>query len=140
MPGENPPLAPRSGSGAGTGDGGARGPRVAAPAGAWDGKTTPVDARAKDASGDEERVVGRMLDEGGARERGVSREVVVERFRSAAEGAERAIEQQSVPNQHADLVRRVFGRYLERVKKSPAEAGSGPAPSAVTDSKDAEKK
>lgn len=35
-------------------------------------------------------------------------------LRSAAQGAERAIEQQAVPPQYSDLVRRVFRRYIER--------------------------
>jgi hypothetical protein len=39
----------------------------------------------------------------------------------AAKGAEHAIEQQNVPSQYSDLVRRVFRRYVERVQPGAAE-------------------
>lgn len=45
------------------------------------------------------------------------------RLREAISGAERAIEQQSLPDRRSDLVRRVFRRYAERAHESapPAE-------------------
>jgi hypothetical protein len=49
-----------------------------------------------------------------------------ETVRDAASGAQRAIEQQQVPGRHADLVRRVFRRYVERT--SPGATQVAPAP------------
>lgn len=46
------------------------------------------------------------------------------RLREAASGAERAIEQQAVPDRRSDLVRRVFRRYSERVQPQ----GTSPEP------------
>lgn len=42
------------------------------------------------------------------------------RLREAASGAERAIEQQAVPDRRSDLVRRVFRRYSERARPEGA--------------------
>lgn len=43
-------------------------------------------------------------------------------IRAAAAGAERAVEQQAVPREYSDLVRRVFRRYLERTNQSGGAA------------------
>lgn len=133
-PGEGGTDVPMAG-GAGRGPGwtGPRGPRVKAPSEAWTGETRAVDARAKDGKA-EERVVGRLLDPDAKAERGVASGSASAEFRAAAAGAERAIEEQSVPNQYSELVRRVFGRYVERARAVEAERPAAPA---VRDSSDA---
>lgn len=52
------------------------------------------------------------------------------RLQEAAAGAERAIEQQSVPDRRSELVRRVFRRYAERAQTpgtAPGAASERPA-------------
>jgi hypothetical protein len=51
----------------------------------------------------------------------------------AAKGAEQAIEQQNVPGQYSDLVRRVFRRYVERV-----QPGAPTKPQHIEDAPDVE--
>jgi len=78
--------------------------------------TTPVDARPSDpAASPKDRVIAEWLSDR-APDRGgpVTREAVAEGVRDAARGAERAIEQQAVPQRYGDLVRRVFRRYVDR--------------------------
>jgi len=77
--------------------------------------TDPVDARRTNSTSDGDRVIAewdappKPGDAGKAAPLGVG-----EGVRRAAEGAERAIEQQNVPPQYTDLVRRVFKKYVER--------------------------
>lgn len=47
---------------------------------------------------------------------------IAERFRSAAAGAERSVDQQAVPARFGGLVKRVFRRYVERTGPVPAES------------------
>ena len=97
-----------------------------------DRPTTLVDARPKTArdpaAKGEDRTIAEWVQPDGKVERqpgasdaasGLSREV-----RQVAEGTERAIEQQSVPTDRADLVRRVFRRFLEKTEK-PTDSGGG---------------
>lgn len=61
-----------------------------------------------------------------------SNQTVVDGMRVAAEGADRAIEQQTVPVQRAEFVRRVFAKYVERAKQSTGDSAgesvSSPSP------------
>jgi hypothetical protein len=50
-------------------------------------------------------------------------------IRDAVKGAERAIEQHDVPQEHRDLVRRVFQRYVDRAAKAAKSADAPPTPS-----------
>jgi len=83
----------------------------------WSGPIEAVDARPRGtpASGARESVISEWLAPPAPdRDATARREATAERFREAARGAERAVEQQGVPMQHRDLVRRVFNRYTER--------------------------
>ncbi len=107
-------------------------------------KTQIVDARPKssDAGGD-----GRGLEpetvisswsgppDGVGRKSGAGTSAVGERFRSAAAGAERSVEQQVVPSRYGDLVRRVFRRYVDRTRPGLAEPAQA-APTTVPDATD----
>jgi hypothetical protein len=133
--------------GAGGGSQGATGPRIGSRSQVDDGATpsnpqatVPVDARggraAREAS---QRTIGDLMPDPNARRaapataRGGD---AAQGFREAAAGAERSIENQSVPSQHADLVRRVFERYQKRVnakqgtQQAPAQQPQQPAPDA----------
>jgi hypothetical protein len=63
----------------------------------------------------------------------------VEVVRRAAQGAERSIEQQVVPPQQGEYVRRVFRRYLQRAQGGAAPAAPTSTP-ATPDAPDAPKK
>lgn len=92
-----------------------------APALEWTGPIQAVDARPRGepARGVREAVISEWLTPATPDPDAiVRRQDVVERFREAARGAERAVEQQAVPLQHRDLVRRVFNRYTERAAGS----------------------
>lgn len=117
-------LAERFGSGVGDGppEGNEPAPRVAE----WAGATEAVDARPRGpaARSANESVIAEWLSGaegsggvGTARGGGSA----AERVRQAAASAERAVEQQAVPMQHRELVRRVFRRFSER-----AAEGGGP--------------
>jgi len=54
-----------------------------------------------------------------------------EGIRQAAAGAEHAIEQQEIPSQYSDLVRRVFNRYVQRAAR-PALPQQNEAPPPAT--------
>jgi hypothetical protein len=56
----------------------------------------------------------------GPEDGGVSRQAAGG-IRQAAAGAQRAIEQQQVPAEYSDLVRRVFDRYVKRASPPPAD-------------------
>lgn len=86
----------------------------------WTGPTEAVDARPRGeaAKGARESVISEWLAPATpGPDTAARREATAERFREAARGAERAVEQQAVPMQHRDLVRRVFNRYTERATK-----------------------
>jgi len=53
-----------------------------------------------------------------------------ERLRRTVRGAERALEQQTIPLRHRDLVQRVFQRIKDRT------AAPGPAPTDTADAPD----
>ena len=84
-------------------------------------KKDPVDARSQSKAGksDGDQVIAEwdatpkpgVVGKSGSAGVGVG-----EGVRRAAEGAERAIEQQSVPPQYSDLVRRVFRKYVKRTE------------------------
>lgn len=122
----------RPGDGApppGTGDGG-RGPlgpslpvrdRTAVPS---DAMQVPVDARHSDADGSQ-RVISDIMNDAPTPAGAPTSTAAMERaFQQAAAGAESGIENQSVPADRSDLVRRVFRRYQDRVKQ--AEQGGSP--------------
>lgn len=117
--GGTPPDGAGDGREAGNGPGAGRGPRPVRES--PEARPVPVDARKGVESGD--RVISEVFGPGsrgvgeGAGAGGVLRE--------AARGAENAIEQQGVPREYADLVRRVFRKYLER---TDAPAGGGRTP------------
>lgn len=80
----------------------------------------PVDARRPAADQPRERAVAQWFaDQPPDRGAAPGRAAMDEQLRRAAEGAERAIEQQSVPGRYSDLVRRVFRRYEERAVSGP---------------------
>lgn len=92
-----------------------------APAPEWTGPIQTVDARPRGepARGVREAVISEWLTPATPDPDAVARrQAVAERFREAARGVERAVEQQAVPLQHRDLVRRVFNRYTERAAGS----------------------
>jgi hypothetical protein len=86
-------------------------PRPSAPLAAGD---TPVDARSAQAAAPKEHVIAEWYSPDRAHPDAATGGAMASDLRSAARGAERAVEQQSVPARHADLVRRVFRRYAER--------------------------
>ncbi len=57
-----------------------------------------------------------------------ARATPAEEVRRAADAADRAIEQQTVPARYSDLVRRVFKRYAEQVATPPPASEVRPAP------------
>ena len=77
---------------------------------------TPVDARSAppEAAAPRERVIAEWYSPHRAHPAAARGSAMQNDLRAAARGAERAVEQQSVPARHADLVRRVFRRYAER--------------------------
>ncbi|HEX2837325.1 MAG TPA: hypothetical protein VHN77_04260, partial [Phycisphaerales bacterium] len=122
----------RPGDGApppGTGDGG-RGPlgpslpvrdRSAVPS---DATQVPVDARHSAGDGSQRVISDIMNDEPTPAGAPTSTAAMERAFQQAAAGAESGIENQSVPADRSDLVRRVFRRYQDRVKQ--AEQGGSP--------------
>lgn len=89
---------------------------------AWQGRTEAFDARRESpAASPDDPVIGRWFGDG-APGQGVSRQGFGEAVREAASGAERAIENQAVPPRHADLIRRVFQRYVDRLPEASSDA------------------
>ncbi|MFG0275679.1 MAG: hypothetical protein ACF8QF_11535 [Phycisphaerales bacterium] len=90
-------------------------------------ETEGVDARREpEVAGDDERVVGEWYNPMGP-ERAAPGEVdsqAQRRLRDAAEAAERAVEDQAVPNRYRDLVKRYFRRLPEM---APAPGSPPPA-------------
>lgn len=92
----------------------------------WRGPTQTFDARPDpasaplDATRPAERTIAEWLSEprpGGTAPAG---EIPQEPIRRATESARQAIEQQSIPPQHSDLVQRVFKRYAQSAQGSGA--------------------
>ncbi len=111
--------------GGGAGDGSMKpGSRSAGPImkpGSMPSKT--MDARA--AGSRRERTIAQWYrDQQPGGDKSVSRESLSEGFKDAAVGVERAIEQQDVPTDRTDFVRRVFRRYVDRAAKPAAEERS----------------
>jgi hypothetical protein len=107
----------RSGKGGG-GPGNQRSPLAQqSPTAPREGPTAPVDARRGPANpGDRppERIISEWYsDKPVDRSTGTAAPSPAQAMQSAAAGAERAIEQQTVPPRYSDLVRRVFRRYTE---------------------------
>lgn len=84
---------------------------------------TPVDVRPRQEAEGGGRVIADYFSRDNARRTGTSSETLSEGFREAAAGVERGIEQQNISNQHSDLVRRVFRRYVERTTPTPSTGG-----------------
>lgn len=113
LPGDGTGLPGGDRSG-GPGDRPSRNPRGAqlAPTNA-----APVDVRPRTQPDEGERVIADYFNPRQPSRSGVSGRTALEQgVREAAGGVERAIEQQAVPNQYSDLVRRVFRRYVDRVR------------------------
>jgi hypothetical protein len=87
--------------------------------------TEAVDARGRDRG---DRVIAEWLGEGAA---GSGTSPALEAaVRDAASGVERSIEQQTVPPEYQDLVRRVFRRYTQSATSpGPPDAAASPAQS-----------
>ncbi len=102
----------------------------------WSGASKIVDFRTKPGNAAEpgkERVISDWQKDmpDGQRDASAAGSAMEEDIRQAKESAERAIEQQSVPAQHRDLVRRVFEKFNQRVDKAKKSAPSAtPAPDA----------
>lgn len=101
----------------------------------WEGDTEFVDARPdeQDRDSENERTIAEWFapgeSDGGAQEPG---QVQPGQFaESAGERAQRAIEQQSVPRRHAEMIKRVFDRLNAQAKRSTD------APAPVQDAEDA---
>lgn len=129
--GNQPPM-PRPAGGPGSG-----GPRLAndpASRQPWEGGTDLVDARRNDRDAANEKTIAEWYNPSAPAGTGVDRSPAPpsQAFQHAAEGAERAIEQQAVPNQYADFVRRVFGRYVQR-----STGQAPPPPPAIENAPDA---
>ena len=93
----------------------------------------PVDIRPRPDPAAGERVIADYFNpRQGPRPGTAASSTLQEGVREAASGVERAIEQQAVPNQYSDLVRRVFRRYVDRV-----QPGAAPPPAPSTPLEDA---
>jgi hypothetical protein len=81
----------------------------------WQGGTVPVDARrpAAPEKQPKERTLAEWSGPGDKQPGAPTTPGVSDAMREAAQGAERAVEQQQVPARYSDLVRRVFKRYSE---------------------------
>lgn len=134
-------------AGAGKGEGEGNGPGdqppmpkdPAAKSSEWSGASKIVDFRTKPgdaAAPGKERVISDWQKDmpDGQRDASAAGSAMEEDIRQAKESAERAIEQQSVPAQHRDLVRRVFEKFNQRVdtakKSAPSANPATPAPDA----------
>lgn len=124
-PGGMPSGEPGDGFGPGIGDG--PGSPLSTPTDPWDGATDIVDARSGPEQDADESVVAEWYrDPSDAPTDGAitSSGVPTERLRAAERDAERALEQQVVPQRHRDLIRTVFRRYLERAAEPAPDAAS----------------
>lgn len=101
----------------------------------WDGQTELVDARERPghapgerAPDPSEKVIAEWFSNQGVDRTGAAASpAMAEQFQQASEGAEKAIEQQSVPRRHSELIRRIFRRYTDRAEgKPPAPAVDAP--------------
>jgi hypothetical protein len=115
-----------------TGDGAGTGPRRNNPrrvgAEAAPTQTEPVDARGQPKTDPSEHVIADYFNNKPSPRTGAPGPTLQQGVSDAAKGAERAIEQQAVPSQYSDLVRRVFRRYVERVQPGAGQDAPAPAP------------
>jgi hypothetical protein len=119
-----PAASPMLGPGGEPGSGpGIKNPHRGPVAQPTDVPTQPVDARGQAKPSPSEHVIADYFnDKVGGRGTFIG-PTLQQGVHDAARGAEQAIEQQSVPSQYSDLVRRVFKRYVERVQPGAAEKG-----------------
>ncbi|PHQ79784.1 MAG: hypothetical protein COB69_07270 [Phycisphaera sp.] len=101
----------------------------------WDGPTEFVDARHEDAaeSAQNERTIAEWFNPGNAQtgDDSIGEVGPQQAVRQAEERAQRAIEQQTVPRRHADVIKRVFDRLAKQAQAAQ------PAPPVVQDAEDA---
>jgi hypothetical protein len=101
----------------------------------WEGRTEFVDARPEDPSfsNENERTVAQWFNPGNAETGGdpVGDTNPQRAVRQAEERAQRAIERQTVPRRHADVIKRVFDRLAKQAQSAQ------PAPPVVQDAEDA---
>ena len=97
------------------------------------GETHPVDARGQPNPNPAEHVIADYFNDKPSPRDGAPAPTLQQGVHDAAKGVEKAIEQQSVPSQYSDLVRRVFRRYVDRVQP----ATGAPKPSISPDAPDA---
>lgn len=96
-----------------------------APAPIENAPSTPVDARQAETDPElREQVIGDWYSDETLQRDPAARRAAGERIRDAAQGAERAIEQQRVPRRRRDFLRRVYERYTE---SAGSEGGLTPA-------------
>jgi hypothetical protein len=114
-----------TGDGAGAGQG-RKNPARRTGAAAAPTQTEPVDARGQPRTDPSEHVIADYFNNKPGPRTGAPGPTLQQGVSDAAKGAERAIEQQAVPSQYSDLVRRVFKRYVERVQ--PGADRDAPAP------------
>lgn len=108
----------------------------------WTGSTETVDARPKSVpEGSKPRVLAEVLNPDKTTRRSTSSEPSLgNELREAAKGAERAIEQQDVPNARTEFIRRVMRRYADRASSDNRVAPTDPAkPAPTPDAADASK-
>lgn len=115
-----PELTRREGDQHGTG-GEAEGESNAPRTPPSDGRTGPGEAARvpADARGGQERAIAELAPDGLPAAPGDARPALAPALRRAAQSAQRDIEQRAVPPQYADLVRRVFRRYVDRPVSTP---------------------
>lgn len=111
-----------------------------------DAETKTIDMRDRtsgQAPTPEDRVISDWFDpagNAGARASSSRSASGAEVVRRAAQGAERSIEQQVVPSQQGEYVRRVFRRYLQRAQGAAATPGAPTSAPATPDAPDAPRK
>lgn len=74
---------------------------------------------ARNGASSPERTIAEF-DPSGPSPRGGGSGSLAQGIREAAAGAERAVEQQAVPQRHADLVKRVFGKFARHLGEPAA--------------------
>lgn len=119
------------GPGGPTAGAGPRGPIMEPQAPGELGTGGPVVRPSGDLSAGERPVAPWMSDPSAPPNREVAAQATTKTVREAAAGVERAIEQQAVPSAYADVVRRVFARYVQRAgpqASPPVPAQDAPRP------------
>lgn len=96
----------------------------------WQGQTEFLDARADDPPDPEqESIIAEWLNPSAKPEGAPASGRIdpAQTVRQAEQRAQRALEQQAVPRRHADLIKRVFGRYAERAQDAAPASAPPPA-------------